>query len=81
MFTSPSLSGIWAAVAAGLGVTLRTEVGLPSKVRVLDSNVVALPPLPTLGLTSHRAEAKLDTVTQWLWDIILQTLEHLIREK
>ncbi len=28
VFTRPSLSGVWAAVAAGLSVTLRTEVGL-----------------------------------------------------
>jgi len=29
VFTSPSLSGLWAAVEAGLGVTVRTSVGLP----------------------------------------------------
>jgi DNA-binding transcriptional LysR family regulator len=34
-FTSPSLGGLWAAVEAGLGITLRTPVGLPSGVRVL----------------------------------------------
>ena len=28
-FTSPSLSGLWAAAAAGLGVTVRTSYGLP----------------------------------------------------
>ena len=73
-FTSPSLSGVWAAVAAGLGVTVRTEIGLPSNICVLDSNTIALPSLPMLGLTLHRAEAKLDGVTQRLWDIILDTL-------
>ena len=73
-FTSPSLSGVWAAVAAGLGVTVRTEIGLPSNSRVLDSSVIVLPSLPMLGLTLHRAEAKLDAVTQRLWDIILDTL-------
>ena len=73
-FTSPSLSGVWAAVAAGLGVTVRTEIGLPTNSRVLDSSVIALPSLPMLGLTLHRAEAKLDAVTQRLWDIILDTL-------
>lgn len=30
VFTSPSLSGLWAAVGAGLGVTVRTSAGLPS---------------------------------------------------
>ncbi|MFX7938316.1 LysR substrate-binding domain-containing protein, partial [Acinetobacter baumannii] len=28
-FTSPNLSGLWAATAAGLGVTIRTGLGLP----------------------------------------------------
>jgi DNA-binding transcriptional LysR family regulator len=34
-FTSPSLHGLWAAVEAGLGVTLRTPAGLPPGVRAL----------------------------------------------
>src|SRR5262249_13238776 len=28
-FTSPSLSGLWAAVSAGIGVTVRTQLGAP----------------------------------------------------
>lgn len=43
-FTSPSLSGLWAAVAAGLGVTVRTELGTPPRVaRLLDRRLPALP--------------------------------------
>jgi DNA-binding transcriptional LysR family regulator len=47
-FTSPSLHGLWAAVEAGLGVTLRTAVGLPATLRVLDGQLptVAEPALP-----------------------------------
>ncbi|MBR1222254.1 LysR family transcriptional regulator [Bradyrhizobium sp. U87765 SZCCT0131] len=41
-FTSPSLHGLWAAVAAGLGVTLRTAVGLPSTLRVIDDGLPAI---------------------------------------
>ena len=74
-FTSPSLSGIWAAVAAGLGVTVRTEVGLPSSLRALDDEVCALPKLPMLGLKLHRAEADLPAAMQRLREIILQALE------
>jgi DNA-binding transcriptional LysR family regulator len=44
-FTSPSLHGLWAAVEAGLGVTLRTAAGLPPGVAVLDGQC-GLPPLP-----------------------------------
>ncbi|MES2069233.1 MAG: LysR substrate-binding domain-containing protein [Pseudomonadota bacterium] len=77
-FTSPSLGGIWAAVAAGLGVTVRTQAGLPGNLRPLDpaaATLPALPALPMLGLSLHRAEAGMDTATQRLWDIILDTLE------
>jgi DNA-binding transcriptional LysR family regulator len=46
VYTSPSLAGVWAAVAAGLGVTVRTSLGLPGDVRVLDG----LPALPDIRL-------------------------------
>ncbi|MDD1014190.1 LysR substrate-binding domain-containing protein [Pseudomonas rubra] len=48
--TSPSVGGIWAAVAAGLGFTLRTRIGLPSHLTV----VSGLPPVPSLGYVLHR---------------------------
>ncbi|ORJ48363.1 LysR family transcriptional regulator [Kluyvera intermedia] len=35
VFVSHSLSGIWAAVQAGLGITLRTRVGMPGNLRVV----------------------------------------------
>jgi DNA-binding transcriptional LysR family regulator len=45
-FTSPSLSGLWAAAAAGLGVTARTELGTPPRVvRCSDRRLPALPSL------------------------------------
>lgn len=49
-FTSPSLHGLWAAVEAGLGVTLRTSAGLPPGVQALgpDSG------LPTLSDATRR---------------------------
>ncbi|MDN2711472.1 LysR substrate-binding domain-containing protein [Janthinobacterium sp. SUN118] len=49
-FTSPSLAGLWAAAAAGLGVTVRTSLGLPSTVRALDEGEAGLPALPALAL-------------------------------
>lgn len=57
-FTSASLAGIWAAVAAGLGVSLRTPLGLPSSVRALEPHDTALPALGMLGLCLHRAESE-----------------------
>jgi DNA-binding transcriptional LysR family regulator len=71
-FTSPGLSGVWAAAAAGLGVTVRTGMGLPSSLRLLDP--AGLPPLPQVGLRLHRAEAELNAPAQRLHDIVLEAL-------
>lgn len=71
-FTSPGLSSVWAAVAAGLGLTVRTSVGLPSSLRVLED--ARLPSLPEVGLRLHRAVAELNPPAQRLHDIVLQAL-------
>ena len=47
--TSLSVAGIWAGVAAGLGLTLRTRIGLPGHLNI----VSGLPPLPSLGYIIH----------------------------
>ncbi|NVM78176.1 DNA-binding transcriptional LysR family regulator [Duganella sp. SG902] len=72
-FTSPGLSGVWAAAAAGLGLTVRTGMGVPSSLRVLDDP--RLPPLPDVGLLLHRAEAELNPPAQRLHDIVLEALQ------
>ena len=51
-FTSPSLAGIWAAVDAGLGVTVRTQAGLPERLATLPG----LPRLPTIALQLLRSD-------------------------
>lgn len=71
-FTSPGLSGVWAAAAAGLGLTVRTEMGLPQSLRVLEDP--RLPALPEVGLLLHRAEAELNPPAQRLHDIVLEAL-------
>src|SRR5262249_26257852 len=50
VFTSQSLSGLWAAVAAGVGVTLRTPQGLPSHAVPLDGKLAGLPKVGDVGL-------------------------------
>ncbi|WP_266171016.1 LysR substrate-binding domain-containing protein [Dyella subtropica] len=74
-FTSASLAGIWAAVAAGLGVALRTRVGLPGTVRGLDAREAGLPEMPLLGLNLHRAEKESAPAIARLEDILRQRLE------
>jgi DNA-binding transcriptional LysR family regulator len=49
--TSPSLTGLWAAVSAGLGLTTRAELGLPADVQTID---LGLPPLGTIPIVLHR---------------------------
>ena len=77
-FTSSSLSGIWAAVAAGLGLTVRTALGLPSCVRTLDADAFGLPALPSIGLRLHRAEALPPAAVQELEAIVLGTLREAL---
>ncbi|GLQ51601.1 LysR substrate-binding domain-containing protein [Dyella flava] len=73
-FTSPSLAGTWAAVKAGLGVSVRTPLGLPADVRMLDAQDAHLPPLPLLGLALYRAEAEPEPAVTRLAELILQRL-------
>ena len=48
VFISHSLSGIWAAVQAGLGITVRTRIGMPGHLRVAGS---LLPSPGSLGIS------------------------------
>jgi DNA-binding transcriptional LysR family regulator len=73
-FTSPNLGGLWAATAAGLGVTIRTGFGLPDSVRALDPRAAALPPLPAIGLALYRAEADPTPVAARLATIVIDTV-------
>ena len=73
-FTSPSLSSIWAAVDAGLGVTVRTRAGVPKHLLVL----AGLPKLPKIGLVLHRAESKPDPPVRRLAEILLANLSDLL---
>ncbi|HTP39049.1 MAG TPA: LysR substrate-binding domain-containing protein [Steroidobacteraceae bacterium] len=71
-FTSASLAGTWAAVAAGLGVSLRTPLGLPASVRALEPHDTSLPALGSLGLCLHRAEAEPAAPVERLATILTQ---------
>jgi len=75
-FTSPSLGGIWAAVGAGLGVTVRTRAGMPKHLCVLDN----LPQLPNIGVVLHRAEVVPAEEIQKLSEIILTSLSDLLAQ-
>jgi DNA-binding transcriptional LysR family regulator len=69
-FVSPSLAGLWAATAAGLGIALRTPIGWPPSIRILDPISYGLPELPTLGLVLHKADKGIGPTGEHLASII-----------
>ncbi len=72
VFTSPSLSGLWAATAAGLGLTVRTRYGLPPSVQALDASAHGLPMLPSLPLSLIRGAASSTPPVEELASIMLE---------
>lgn len=72
--TSPSLAGLWAAAAAGLGMTVRTSYGLPPAVRTLDPKTYGLPALPCLGLTLLRASSASTPLVDQLATIVVEAV-------
>lgn len=74
-FTSPSLAGLWAAAAAGLGVTVRTAYGLPASVAAQDA-AAGLPPLPSLSLEllhgSHKPAPPVERLAALMVEALLQ---------
>lgn len=71
-FTSASLAGTWAAVKAGLGISVRTPLGLPGEVCTMDAAEANLPALPTLGLALYRREAEPEPAVERLAELIVQ---------
>ncbi|WP_107313857.1 LysR substrate-binding domain-containing protein [Burkholderia metallica] len=73
-FTTPSLAGLWAAAAAGLGLTVRSHYGLPASVRVLDAASCGLPALPSLPLILLRRTSSATPTVDRLARIVKQAV-------
>ncbi|MDN7879845.1 LysR substrate-binding domain-containing protein [Burkholderia aenigmatica] len=73
-FTTPSLAGLWAAAAAGLGLTVRSHYGLPASVRVLDAATCGLPALPSLPLILLRRTSSATPTVDRLARIVKQAV-------
>ncbi|VWD27998.1 LysR family transcriptional regulator [Burkholderia contaminans] len=73
-FTTPSLAGLWAAAAAGLGLTVRSQYGLPASVRVLDAAACGLPALPSLPLILLRRTSSTTPTVDRLARIVKQAV-------
>ena len=72
VFSSPSLSGLWAAVSAGLGVTVRTELAAPSGVRRLADR--RLPALPNMAFRVEGASDVGSGAVAELRAVLVETL-------
>ncbi|WP_276724261.1 LysR substrate-binding domain-containing protein [Pantoea septica] len=71
VFTSPSLSGIWVAVQAGLGITLRSPIGLPRTLHIVDG---ALPAAGRIGITLWQNRSQDARVQRLLHDSVSAAL-------
>ena len=76
-FTSRSLAGIWAAASAGLGITLRSEIGMPTSLHVIDTE--DLPDAGEIGISMHRAENRLSDAGQSLYQAIEEYIQRQLR--
>lgn len=79
--TSTSLAGLWAAISSGLGVTLRTEIGLPDHLAVLGEDSGLPTRLPTLPLLLHRTQAQHNAATDRLSEIMRESLSQPLLPK
>jgi DNA-binding transcriptional LysR family regulator len=70
-FTSSSLNGLFAAVAAGLGVTPRTPIGLPPRVAAASG----LPRLPSVDLTMIAARSEHAPAVAFLADALRTAIQ------
>lgn len=66
-FTSRSLSGIWAAMSAGLGITVRTDFGRPATFRLLRE----LPALGEVGISLHLNQTQPEEAARHLQEAII----------
>jgi len=73
-FTSPSLSGTWAAVEAGLGVTVRTPLAVP-KGLTMHNRITGLKTLPLIQLYMLSRKNEKSPIVKLLRDLLVNTLQ------
>jgi DNA-binding transcriptional LysR family regulator len=74
-FSSSSLAGTWAAVEAGLGITLRTELGIPDHLETL-SRFPGTGRLPTVDIVL--LQSRTTPVVSRLKDCLVQRAERIV---
>jgi DNA-binding transcriptional LysR family regulator len=76
-FTSPSLASLWAAVIAGLGITVRTPHGIPAQLAPLGTEA-GLPSLPQVTLSLFDGAGTRSPAADRLAEVLIDTLEGTI---
>lgn len=71
--SSSSVSAIWAAAAAGLGVTARTALSVPPPVRPLGAS--QLPSLAPVGLFAHAADTARHPIVDYLGALVREAFQ------
>ncbi|OOG38881.1 LysR family transcriptional regulator [Rhodanobacter sp. C06] len=69
-YATASLQSLWAGVAAGLGITLRTTAGIPPSLMRLDERH-GLPPLPVVELCLHSGQNTSNPVSGQLERVVI----------
>ena len=77
--TSPGLQGVWAAVNAGLGITVRTPEGLLPELEVVDTKL-GLPNLGRVDVSLHIGRHAHTPAVLTLADLLRKRLGHRILE-
>lgn len=78
-FTTPSLAGLWAAVESGLGLAVRTPIGVPRHLAML-GKAEKLPALPTVSLVFIGQPDAQTPAVQLLQDILRETVVAVVDE-
>lgn len=78
-FQSPSLAGMWSAVAAGLGITIRTPMLVPKGLDRLKPKTSGLPVLPNVEFLMHMTKTSSCRGASQIAEVIIDTLETSVR--
>jgi len=80
-FASSSLAALWAASAAGLGLSVRTPFGLPRQVRAIDRTLLGLPALPQMSLSLYRAQAQPEAPAARLGTLLAEAVREHVQDE
>jgi DNA-binding transcriptional LysR family regulator len=78
--TSPSLGGIWATAAAGMGLTLRSAAVIPAGLLDVGTRF-GLPALPTVGVKILESDGKPSVTHESLRGVLHEIVDELLSSR